>query len=501
MRPMKKLIYIFTALVAVVAIASCKKENPYQPRVKTLSVVSSDLTFSNAGGTGTVVVEAEGSVSATSEKTWAQVSVSGKTITVTCDPWDQFETRNTKITITSGDESLAVTAIQQGVVFYMDGAAITDEFVMSSTSEEYVYSFTSNTEVSAESNSEWLTVTYDEETKTISITPEENTEMKTRHGSFTLSAGAEGKTYHVVQYPPFKQTEDWSMALEERGETETKLKATVKASHGYYYPDYTTSAVINRYASVPAFIEEAMVPSMRAELDEAVASYGGRYGYTAFMSNKTTTWTFDLIPDGDYVGIMVGFDADGYPTGWFSANEVFIGELTPYKKWLGTWAVPHGDGTYETWTIEMKEEDKTYWVSGVNNVLPGAFVENDFRAELKFDAETEELVIAVWENLDVTWTDSSRGTCNTLLSGQYTNVQGKTYYNSGVGNVIARVALSSDGGTGTFTPCSVVSGGAPAFFYNIRWYGRYTSSSGSRSGFSWTGVETPISEGMKMTKQ
>ena len=213
---MKKLIYIFAALVAVVVIASCKKENPYQPRVKTLSVVSSDLTFSNAGGTGTVVVEAEGSVSATSEKTWAQVSVSGKTITVTCDPWDQFETRNTKITITSGDESLAVTAIQQGVVFYMDGAAITDDFVMSSTSEEYVYSFTSNTEVSAESNSDWLTVTYDEEAKTISITPEENTEMKTRHGSAPLSVGAEGKTCPVVQYPPCTQTEVWSLALEER---------------------------------------------------------------------------------------------------------------------------------------------------------------------------------------------------------------------------------------------------------------------------------------------
>ena len=500
MRLMKKLVYIFAAIVAVAAIASCKKENPYQPRVKTLSVVSSDLTFSNAGGTGTVVVEAEGSVSATSEKPWAQVSVSGKTITVTCDPWDQFETRNAKITITSGDESLDITAIQQGVVFYMDGASITDEFVMSSKPEAYTYYFTSNAEVSADSNTEWLTVTYDDEAESITITPEENTEMKTRHGSFTLYAGAEGKTYHVVQYPAFQQTEDWVMSLEARGESETKLKTTVKASHGYYYPDYTTSAVINRYASVPAFIEEAMVPSMRAELDEAVASYGGRYGYTAFMSNKTTTWTFDLIPDGDYVGIMVGFDADGYPTGWYSTSEVFIGEVTPYMKWLGTWSVPHGDKN-ETWIIEKKEEDKTYWVTGICNVDPDSYATGAFKAEVKFDAETEELVIAVWDNTDITWTDSSRGTMHTMLSGQYTNVSGKTYYNSGVGTVVARCTLSQDGGSAEITPGTVTSGGAPATFHNIKWYGRYVSSSGSWSGVSWTGVETPISAGMTITKE
>ena len=499
MRPMKKLIYIFAALVAVVAIASCQKENPYQPRVKTLSVVSSDLTFSNAGGTGTVVVEAEGSVSATSEKAWAQVSVSGKTITVTCEPWDRFETRNAKITITSGDESLDITAIQQGIVFFMDGMAITDEFIMSSTSEVYSYVFTSNAEISAESNVEWLTVGYDNEEEIITLTPQENTEMQTRHGSFTLSAGAEGKTYHVVQYPAFKETEDWSMALAERGATETKLVATVNASHGYYYPDYTTAGVINRYSSVPAFIEEAMVPSMRAELDEAVASYGGRYGYTAFMSNKTTTWTFDLIPDGDYVGIMVGFDADGYPTGWYSTSEVFIGEVTPYMRWLGTWSVPHGDNT-ETWVIEKKEEDQTYWVSGICGMGPDNYATGAFKAELKFDAETEELVIAVWDNTDITWTDANRGTMHALLSGQYTNTAGKTYYNSGVGTVVARCKLSEDGASAEFTPGTVTSGGAPATFHNIKWYGRYQNS-GSWSGVSWSGIETPISAGMTMTKE
>jgi hypothetical protein len=88
---------------------------------------------------------------------------------------------------------------------------------------------------------------------------------------------------------------------------------------------------------------------------------------------------------------------------------------------------------------------------------------------------------------------------NALLSGQYTNVQGKTYYNSGVGNVICRAKMSADGTTADLTPGSVTSGGAPASFSNIRWYGRYTAASGSRSGMSWTDTETALPN--VMTKQ
>lgn len=497
---MKKLLYIFAALLAVAATVSCHKENVEQQSAKKLSVVSSDLSFSNAGGTGTIVVEAEETVTAYSEKAWAQVSVSGKTITVTCEPWDQLTTRNSKITIISGDETLSITAIQQGVVFAMDGVALDGEFVMASTVDTYTYKFSSNAEAQASTETPWLTVSYDNETQTLQVTPSENTEMATRHGDFTLKVGSVEKTYHVVQYPPFQETTDWALSLAERGEDATKLKATVTAGHGYFYPDYATPAAVGKAASVADFVGTVLVPKMRAELDEAVAYYNYRYGYTSFMSNKTGTWTFDLIPDGDYVGFMVGFDAEGYPTGWYSATEMFIGEVTPYMKWLGKWSVPHGTTT-ETWTIEKKEEDATYWVTGINGIEPGQYVANDFRAEMKFDAETEELVIAVWENLDVTWTDSSRGACNTLLSGQYTNTAGKTYYNSGVGNVIARCKMSADGATAELTPKSVTSGGAPATFFNIRWYGRYTASSGSRSGFSWNGVETPISAGMILTKQ
>ena len=496
---MKKYLYIFVALVAMISIASCEKDKTEVNTTKNISVVSSSLAFDNTGGTGTIVVEATGTVSAVSDKAWAQPTVNGKTITVTCEPWDQLETRNAKITLTCAGESLDITAIQMGVVFAMEGASLTDEYLLYGETDTYTYSYSSNAALEVETDTEWLTVECDNEAKTVTVTPSDNTEMATRHGSFIIKVGSVEKEYAVSQYPQFKETADWVVTLAERGETQTSLKATVKASHGYYYLGYATPGTVKKAASVAEFVSKTLVPGLRAELDEAVAYYNYRYGYTSFMTNKTDTWTLDVIPDGDYVGFMVGFDSDGYPTGWYGATELFIGEVTPYMKWLGTWMVPHGE-QYEQWVIEQKEEDKTYWVSGMCGMDPDQFATGAFKAEVKFDAETEELVVAVWDNTGITWTDASRGEMHTMLSGQYTNVAGKTYYNSGVGTEVARIKLDASGESAVITPGTVTSGGAPATFFNIKWYGRYLKS-GSWSGVSWTGVETPISAGMIITKQ
>lgn len=500
---MKKYLYILISLMAVACIASCEKEKTSVDTAKNISVVSSNLSFDNNGGTGTIVVEAIGVVTAVADKTWAQTSVNGKTITVTCEPWDKLESRNAKITLTCAGESLDITAIQTGVIFAVDDMPINGDFIISNASDTHTYGFSSNADIEVFTDTEWLTVSFDNVAKTIQVVSEENTEMATRHGSFTVKVGESEKTYKVSQYPPFTETTDWVVSLGERGEETTTLKSTVKVQHGYYAVDYALPGAVNRASSVAEFVSGTLVPKIRAGLDETIAYYNYRYGYTSFLSRSSDSWTFDLIPDGNYIGFMVGFDSEGYPTGWYGATEVFIGELTPYAKWLGNWTVPNANKTSgtETWTIEQNKEDETFWITGINGMPVGAFAENDFRAEAKFDAATQELVFAVWENTSSTWTDSSRGVCNTLLSGQYTNVAGSRYYNSGVGNVIARLKLSEDGSTATITPGSVTSGGAAAYFDNIRWYGRYTTSSGSRSGFSWTGYETPISAGMVITKE
>ena len=189
-----------------------------------------------------------------------------------------------------------------------------------------------------------------------------------------------------------------------------------------------------------------------------------------------------MLDDGEYVGFAIGYDEDGYPTGWYTADPIKIGSLSPYQKWLGEWSVPRGEGT-DTWIVTENVENESFKVSGISGIGADDNATGAFVAIVPFDSETNEMVFSVYEN-SVTWNDSSRGAMNALLSGLYTNAEGKTYYTSGVGTVICRAKLSEDGLKATLTPGTVTSAGKPATFYCIRWYGRYTNSSGSSSGAS-----------------
>ena len=81
---MKKYIYlIFAALSALLLLSACRREQPVEVKKPALKVVSSNVVFGVEGGEGTIVVEADGTVSVTSERPWVQTSVNGNTITVT----------------------------------------------------------------------------------------------------------------------------------------------------------------------------------------------------------------------------------------------------------------------------------------------------------------------------------------------------------------------------------------------------------------------------------
>ena len=195
---------------------------------------------------------------------------------------------------------------------------------------------------------------------------------------------------------------------------------------------------------------------------------------------------------GDVYVVVVAFGDNKFYTGDYTVAEFTVADVMPmYYKWLGEWSVPRGDGA-DTWIVTMNVAEESFNVSGIAGFDADDYAVGAFVAVVPYDPATGEMVFKVYENTAVTWQDSSRGTMNALLSGQYTNVQGKTYYNSGVGNTICRALMAEDGKTADLTPRSVTSGGAPAYFYNIRWYGRYTTSSGSRSGVSWNGYETAL---------
>ena len=266
---------------------------------------------------------------------------------------------------------------------------------------------------------------------------------------------------------------------------------TVTPKAGYENAKYIATVVSkDAVSSVEDFAFTTFAMDTREEILAKVAS-GELPNFDAGLSTGTTTLTAENMA-GDVYVVVVAFGDNQFYTGEYQFAEIALPDITPaYYKWLGEWSVPRGDGA-DTWIVTENVPMESFKVSGIAGFDADDYAVGAFVAIVPYDVATGEMVFKVYENTDVTWQDSSRGTMNALLSGQYTNVQGKTYYNSGIGNTICRAKLADDEQTAELTPRSVTSGGAPAFFYNIRWYGRYTSSSGSRSGVSWTGYETAL---------
>lgn len=266
---------------------------------------------------------------------------------------------------------------------------------------------------------------------------------------------------------------------------------TITPKAGYENVKYIATAV--NKASV-ASIEDYAFATFAMDTREAIlakVASGELPNFDAGLSTGTTTIDAENVAPDTYV-VVVAFGDNQFYTGEYQVAEITVPNLMPaYYQWLGEWSVPRGDGA-DTWIVTENVPMESFKVSGIAGFDADDYAVGAFVAIVPYDTATGEMVFKVYENTQVKWQDSSRGAMNALLSGQYTNVEGKTYYNSGVGNTIARAKLSDDGKTGALTPRAVTSAGAPAYFYNIRWYGRYTTSSGSRSGVSWTGYETAL---------
>ena len=266
---------------------------------------------------------------------------------------------------------------------------------------------------------------------------------------------------------------------------------TVTPKAGYEDVKYIATVVKkDAVSNIDDFVFTNFAMTTREEILAKVAS-GELAAFDDGLLSGASTLTAENVA-GDVYVVVVAFSDNQFYTGDYAVVELAVPDLMPaYYKWLGEWSVPRGDGA-DTWVVVENVPMESFKVWGIAGFDANDFAEGAFIAIVPYDPATGEMVFKVYENQDVTWQDSSRGTMNGLLSGQYTNVQGKTYYNSGVGNTICRALMAEDGKTAELTPRSVTSGGAPAYFYNIRWYGRYTTSSGSRSGVSWTNYETAL---------
>ena len=88
----------------------------YVPQTETIRVVQNDLLFMADGGSASVVVEAEGTISADVDQPWCSATVSGNVVTVTVTDNAGFDGRTALLTITAGEARRQLPVQQQGMV-------------------------------------------------------------------------------------------------------------------------------------------------------------------------------------------------------------------------------------------------------------------------------------------------------------------------------------------------------------------------------------------------
>ena len=116
---MKKIVKpVFLVLSLLGLLAACNKPEQETTAKKALKVLSSEVIIGVEGGEGSILVEADDAVTATSERSWCQVTVDGKSIKVSVpEPNKSRMSRYSRIIIKAGSDESHVTVQQYGEVF------------------------------------------------------------------------------------------------------------------------------------------------------------------------------------------------------------------------------------------------------------------------------------------------------------------------------------------------------------------------------------------------
>ncbi len=163
---MKRIIYSVMASLAIIALSSCSDDGRIFESGPVLSIVKSEITFAPEGGVGTIEVACEGEFKVEAEQPWCEVTVNGSTVTVAVGEYGGLENRYSSIYLTSGEESLRVTAEQFGVYAKIERGL---SYVLDDGPADRSVPVVSNSKIIVESSNDWISGDYDGEKVNIHI--------------------------------------------------------------------------------------------------------------------------------------------------------------------------------------------------------------------------------------------------------------------------------------------------------------------------------------------
>lgn len=181
-----KRIYSIIALIAAVAMfTACGSDDASYKATPTLDIASADVLFEAEGGDGYITANTTSELTATTESNWVTLTVTGNVVTVTADPNITLDGRSAVIKLSAGGTETTVTATQKASIYGVQSL----EYEIGDYQASLDIPVVHNQEVTVESNDEWLTAVWNEETNQIEIVAEDNDEIDPRVGSVTITMG------------------------------------------------------------------------------------------------------------------------------------------------------------------------------------------------------------------------------------------------------------------------------------------------------------------------
>lgn len=469
---MKKIFYLAIALTAALAVFSCQQEKDadgsrYLPG-PALEIISKDVVFAPQGGSGSIVVNTQQTLTATSDRPWAVLTVAGNRVTVTVDRNENLDSRYSTIKLSTGDATAEITAQQFGL---NSAYAWEDSYVFPYGGGELELPYGESGTVWVDvSDADWITAVVDEENHLIHFTVAKSIYNYERTATVTVTIG---ETY--TRELTFTQQKN--PAGLNPGEEEPMTFTIEPAWNPYYVvpqsndQDYSTVGVeveedshAGRY-----FIKVVPASEINTTDPDELQLYLNRHApewaaASPQIHRASAEEEIEALPMGNYVVGAIGVNNDNQINGSvaftvFSVTKV----LSPYEKFLGTWSFDR-NGTEDIWTVTEKVANKTYNLTGIdgNTVIT---------AEAEFNAADGTVTLKAQSNLGENTVSTSSGNV-TGQAAVYGRIlyNGTEYYVTG-SYPIFTVSFNADASVGTLTPGTV---GTNLGDFDLIGFGLYT---------------------------
>ena len=164
---------------------ACGSDDASYHATPTLEIEAADVLFEAEGGDGYITANTTSELTATTESNWVTVSVTGNVVTVTADPNITLDGRSAVIKLSAGGTEATVTATQKASIYGISSL----EYEIGDYEASLDIPVVHSQPVTVESNTDWLTAVFNEETNQIELIAENNDNEEAREGTITVTMG------------------------------------------------------------------------------------------------------------------------------------------------------------------------------------------------------------------------------------------------------------------------------------------------------------------------